>query len=530
MSRKPDPLPMELELRLAVSEKWFNRLKRLPLLVKSGAGRARTSHLKSTYFDTPDKQLAAAGMNLRIRKIGNRRLQTLKLGKGWQAGITERVEIEGWVRTDRPTLDLIHAQEIRDFLCKDGIWERLQPVFVTDFRRTSRLLDFTGRFGDATISADLDSGEIHSGNRKAAISELELELKAGSPAALYDLAHAINEQVPLRIEHRGKALRAAELLVPQPLRAVRGWKPALAQGSRVNESAVAILKACQSQIAANEFPILHSMDPEGPHQMRVAARRLRAALGMFRAFADRPLTDSVRAEAKWLARSLGEAREWDVYIADLHAPVEAALGTDIPALKDLRALAQFRQEAGYRDARAAVASPRFTAFQLELGLLIETLSHAPGKGAFDHLSRSEEFAASRLEKRYRKVRKKGRTALEGDSTARHELRLEMKKLRYAAEFFASLFDPKRAKTVSKAAARLQDLLGYTNDYAVCIKQLDALVVLENESVMPGIVKAAGTIVGWHGAEMVHANHKAEDAWNRFLDAGRFWPKPRRLSD
>ena len=86
MSSKPDLLPMELELRLAVPEKWFNRLKRLPLLVKTSAGRARTSHLKSTYFDTPDKQLAAAGMNLRIREIGNRKLQTLKVGNGWQAG------------------------------------------------------------------------------------------------------------------------------------------------------------------------------------------------------------------------------------------------------------------------------------------------------------------------------------------------------------------------------------------------------------------------------------------------------------
>ncbi|MEQ8334142.1 CHAD domain-containing protein [Nisaea sp.] len=530
MSRKPDPLPMELELRLAVSEKWVNRLKRLPLLVRSGAGRARTNRLKSTYFDTPGKQLAAAGMNLRIREIGSRRLQTLKVGNGWQAGIAERVEIEGWVSTDQPTLDLIHAPEIRAFLSKDGIWERLQPTFVTDFRRTSRLLNFTGRFGDATISVDLDSGEIRSGSRKTAISELELELKAGSPAALYDLAHAINEQIPMRVEHRGKAVRAAELQAPQTPRAVRGRKPILAQGRRINESAVTILKACQTQIAANEFPILHSMDPEGPHQMRVAVRRLRAALGMFRAFADQALTERVRVQAKWIAGSLGEAREWDVYIAELHAPVEAALGADISALKELRALAQARQEAGYRDARAAVASPRFTSFQLELGLLIETLSHAREKGAFDHLARSEEFAASKLEKRYRKVRKMGRTALEGDSTAKHELRLEMKKLRYAAEFFASLFDPRRAKAVSKAAARLQDLLGYANDYAVCIRQLDTLIAPESGLLMPDIVKAAGTIVGWHGAEMARADREIEDAWNRFLDAGRFWPKPRRLTD
>ena len=64
MSKKTEALPTESELRLALSDKWVNRLKRLPILVKSTSGRAKTTHLKSTYFDTPDKELAAAGINL----------------------------------------------------------------------------------------------------------------------------------------------------------------------------------------------------------------------------------------------------------------------------------------------------------------------------------------------------------------------------------------------------------------------------------------------------------------------------------
>ncbi|WP_339855423.1 CYTH and CHAD domain-containing protein [uncultured Nisaea sp.] len=527
MSKKTEALPTESELRLALSDKWVNRLKRLPILVKSTSGRAKTTHLKSTYFDTPDKELAAAGINLRIREIGRRKLQTLKIGSGWQAGITERIELEGWVNDNQPTLELIHAPEIRDLLIRNGLWERLQPAFVTDFRRSSRVVSYSGRFGDALISADLDIGEIRSGTRKAPICELELELKTGTPTALFELARAINDDVPVRIEYRGKAMRAGELQVPPEPKPTKGRRPALTQGSRINESAVAILKACQTQIAANEFPILESMAPEGPHQMRVAVRRLRAALGMFRAFGDMELIDRVRAEGKWLAGSLGEAREWDVYISDLHDPVESALGADIPALKDLRALAQARQEAGYRDARAAVASSRFTSFQLELGLLIESLSHGRGKTVFDHLARSEEFAATKLEKRYRKVCKMGRTALLGDTAAKHELRLEMKKMRYAAEFFASLFDPRKAKTFSKSAARLQDLLGYANDYAVCIRQLESLVVPATGADAPDLLKASGMIIGWHGAEMARADHEIDDAWNRFLDAGRFWPKKSR---
>lgn len=526
MSKSAPAIPKESELRLAVLPKWQNKLKRLPLLVRASVGRAKSTQLKSTYFDTPDRALAAAGMNLRVREIGQKRLQTLKIGSGWQAGLTERIEIEGWIRGDTPVLEIIQLPEVRAFLEKTEIWGRLQPSFVTDFKRTSREVRFDGRFGSALVSADLDLGEVRAGTKTAPISELELELKEGSSAALFELAQAIHADVPVRIEYRSKALRAEQLaaptLVPVP---VKGRKPVLAPGSRINASAVTILKACQTQIAANEGAILETMAPEGPHQMRVALRRMRAALGMFRAFGDLALTEHVRTEARWLATSLGEAREWDVYLEDLHAPVESALGSGLPALKELRGLAEARQEKGYRDARAAVASARFTALQLSIGLLIESLSHPGGKSMFDYLARSEEFAASRLEKRFRKVRKMGRSALRGPSEAIHELRLEMKKMRYAAEFFSSLFDAKKARDFGKGAARLQNLLGYANDYAVSVEQLSDLLEGRNGSKAEELSKAAGVIIGWHGAEMVQANQRIAEAWNRFLDAGRFWPKP-----
>ncbi|UUX50065.1 CHAD domain-containing protein [Nisaea acidiphila] len=524
MKSKSTAAPKESELRLAVPEKSQNRLKRLPLLVGSGVGRARSMHLRSTYYDTPDGALAAAGMNLRIRQIGQRFVQTLKIGSGWQAGVAERIEIEGWVREEHPVLDLIHHAGTREFLTRNGLWDRLETRFVTDFRRVSREVRFKGDFGEALVSADLDLGEVRSGNRSVPISELELELKEGEPAVLFELASAIHRTVPVRIEYRGKALRAEQLTSPPEPKPVRGIRPALTRGTRINEAAVSILKACQVQVAANEAAILESMDPEGPHQMRVALRRMRAALGMFRAFGEPVLTERVRAEAKWLATALGEAREWDVYIDDLHLPVERALGAEIPALKELRGLAEARQEIGYRDARAAVASARFTALQFDLGLLIESLSSGVGNRGLDHLARSEEFAASRLEKRFRKVRKMGRKAFNGPTEALHELRLEMKKMRYASEFFASLFDAKKAKVFSKAAARLQNLLGYANDYAVSAHQLAALLEANHGTQAQSLAKAAGVVIGWHGAEMVQANREIQDAWNRFLDAGRFWPK------
>jgi CHAD domain-containing protein len=46
--------------------------------------------------------------------------------------------------------------------------------------------------------------------------------------------------------------------------------------------------------------------------------------------------------------------------------------------------------------------------------------------------------------RWRKVHKKGKALAQLDATSRHKLRIQAKKLRYAAEFFASLFSTKRA--------------------------------------------------------------------------------------
>ncbi|WP_420405061.1 CHAD domain-containing protein [Nisaea sp.] len=524
MNVRTEEAPIEAELRLAVPQKWQNKLKRLPLLVDAGTGRAKSSHLKSTYFDTPDGALAAAGMTLRIREIGKRRLQTLKIGSGWQAGLTERIEVERWVRDDQPVLDHIPLPDVRDFLSKSGHWERLQPAFVTDFKRTSREVRFEGEFGNALISVDLDIGEIRSGMKSMPVSELELELKDGAAAALFELARAIQDDVPVRIEYRGKALRAEQLNAPPEPLPVKREKPALVRGSGISQSAAIILGTCLTQIAANEAAVLESTDPEGPHQMRVALRRLRAALGMFRDLGDEGLTTRVRAEAKWLAGALGDAREWDVYIDELHLPVERALGEGIPALKELRGLAELRQEIGYRDARAAVASRRFTALQLDLGLLIETVSRLQNARQ-DAREQSETFAASRLEKRFRKVRKMGRRALQGPNEALHELRLEMKKMRYAAESFSSLFPAKKAKAFAKAAARLQNLLGYANDYAVSIEQLSGLLDGSSRPETNNLARAAGVVIGWHGVEMIRANRDIEEAWARFLDAGRFWPKP-----
>src|ERR1700757_1198724 len=88
------------------------------------------------------------------------------------------------------------------------------------------------------------------------------------------------------------------------------------------------------------------------------------------------------------------------------------------------------------------------------------------------------YAADELRRRWRKVRKQGKSLVELDASKRHRLRIQTKKLRYAAEFFASLFPAKRVRKHRKrflsALERLQDGLGDLNDIAVHEKRIAAL--------------------------------------------------------
>ena len=90
------------------------------------------------------------------------------------------------------------------------------------------------------------------------------------------------------------------------------------------------MRNCLSHTVLNEAAALKGEDPEGIHQMRVALRRLRSALGLFRDLMPADQYEFLASEVKWLAGELGNARNWDVFLADLLAPVEEALERDKP--------------------------------------------------------------------------------------------------------------------------------------------------------------------------------------------------------
>ena len=135
------------------------------------------------------------------------------------------------------------------------------------------------------------------------------------------------------------------------------------------------------------------------------------------------------------------------------------------------------------------------------------------------------YAVEQLTRRWRKVRKKGKALAKLDARSRHKLRIQTKKLRYAGEFFASLFSNKRMvkrrKRFLAALERLQDGLGDLNDIAVHEKHIAAMNVHHRRS-NPSRAFAAGLLTGREDARTEAAITAANEAYVDLSKIKRFW--------
>jgi triphosphatase len=177
----PSKPPMEIELKLAVPEAAREALRQR----LSAYGTQPPVKLASVYFDTADRRLASQGAALRIRRVvdgaSTQWIQTLKTDE--QPGaLTCRGEWEAVVPGPRPRLSGLDQWPVQRLLGQAPA--RLVAVFRTQFDRTVRTVQFQG----ARIEIALDEGRISAGRRSEPICEVELELREGSPSAVFALA------------------------------------------------------------------------------------------------------------------------------------------------------------------------------------------------------------------------------------------------------------------------------------------------------------------------------------------------------
>jgi triphosphatase len=197
----------ETELKLRIAPEHLAWLREHFFWHAHSPSAPRTQQLFNQYFDTPDLALHHAAMALRLRLNGEQWLQTLKGGGAIEAGLHQRNEWE--IPVAGTALDFsAHPAADWDSLLPQAWREKLRPVFITDFMRSSFMLSFAG----AQIEVCMDEGWIHTDTRRHAICEVELELKSGTAQALFELALALLDIVPLSIEVVNKAEYGFRLL------------------------------------------------------------------------------------------------------------------------------------------------------------------------------------------------------------------------------------------------------------------------------------------------------------------------------
>lgn len=198
--------PTEIELKLALAPAQLNTL----LCHAALAETPQRQHLSNTYFDTPAGDMANARIAVRLRQVDDRVLQTVKTAGHGGGGLSTRQEWEWQVPS--PQLDQHGLAALPPFNGSLGtVISALRPALRTDFTRRSWQIDWQG----SHIELVLDEGEIVRGGAQAAICEVELELKAGEPEALWGLALTLAESVPLRPSDTSKAARGNALGVQQ---------------------------------------------------------------------------------------------------------------------------------------------------------------------------------------------------------------------------------------------------------------------------------------------------------------------------
>lgn len=485
----------EVELKFDLAAEDVAALRACPSL----AGEpARAGRVDTYYFDSKDGAVRRAGFSLRVRRAGGRHVQTVKHKPASAAGLFVRREWEREVAG--PGLD-------REALAKTPLGRLLQAAGAgplvrqirSQFRRTTWLVTHKG----SRVEVVLDEGIVAGGGAQAPLCELELELKSGKPRALFALAQEIGAAVPLRLGVLSKAERGYALADKSLSEPARAEAVALAAPLSEGDGFRAVAHACLRHYRLNEIVLLARRDADALHQARIALRRLRSALSLFRTTVRGKDYQEVRDGLSWLSGQLGDARNVDVLLAG------TGLDPDDPArgrLLKARAKAYDRVE-------AALASERARALMLRLALWIEAGAWRFRERAAHDLS---GLASQQLERQWRRVRRHGTKLGKAGAEDRHRLRLDVKKLRYAAEFLAGL-SAKKAQRARRdrfiaALKELQERLGDLND----AEAAEAMTA----KLGPGLRGSAERIR--REAEAGDAMAAAQEALERAAGAAGYW--------
>jgi triphosphatase len=503
--------PVEIELTLRVDHTAAVKLLRDPGIRSLMVGKVAQRRLFSTYFDTPDHKLRDDGIALRIRRVGRARVQTVKVSNPRISGLLTRIEDEFPVASDRPDVSVIRDHAIAKRLSRKRIAAQLAPMFSTDFVRKSVVL----RLGADEVELALDRGKIIAGDRLDSICEIEIELRSGGVASVYELGLRLAGIIDVTIEPRSKAERGYALLTNQPIEAARAEQIELEKSAPFGEAIRRIGRSCAIQIRRNLLVARLARSDEAIHQLRVGLRRARTMISIFKLLEKDTESAGFVDGLKGLMSDLAPARDWDVFRAEVVPHLSRVIG-DARAYQRFVELIDRQRAAAHERAAAAIGGSAATQTVLQFEAWIE------GGGAWSALGAeadrpAQSVACEILQSLAKKVNKLLDDIVEAEDKRIHYLRLRAKRLRYGAEFFADLFPGKGTKTYLRGLAALQDHLGAFNDGVV---GASLVAPLHADHVV--LARAIGAAAGWCGAIAQRERVDIPAALATFQEQEPFW--------
>ena len=303
-----------------------------------------------------------------------------------------------------------------------------------------------------------------------------------------------------------------------PVKPVKALPTHLAASMRPEDAFRATLLDCLAQITANTAALRNGRSVEGLHQLRVAFRRLDTALDAFGKEFGQDWLEEMRGRAKILTARLSPARDLDVFTEKLLVDAKWGVRDGLPQLKER---AESARDIAWGGVTACITSADFERFSDDVAAL------AASSLPLSRDKRMSRAAARMLDRQCNRVQKRGKQARSGREGDLHRLRIGLKKLRYACEFFAPLYSKKDVGRYLKKLRGLQNHLGDLNDVANVRSVVHGLIkekprkdAHKDDSV--ALSYAAGAMVGWYGAQVPGIGKAAMKRYRKFKQVKPFW--------
>jgi triphosphatase len=483
-----DPVEIEWQfdaLDLRPVERWLATLPTLSVETHDGGtvtALAKTPRrLADSYLDTADWRLARAGFVVRTRRRGRHDEVTLKDTRPAEGtGLRQRLEVT----------EVLPPAGVSGLGPDGPVGRRLRAIVGTHPLREvlqvrTRRRPFALRVGGvdaAEIALDDTVIVVGNGQRPMQLRRVEVEVQPDWLRALEPIVAQLRSSCGLQPAHLSK-FEAGLLALGQEIPGSPDLgSTAISEESTIGALAYAVLRRQFTVLREKEPGTRLGEDVEELHDMRVATRRLRAALALFSHVL--PVrAQTFREELGWLARVLGAVRDLDVQIEGLDAMVAdtAGLAAALPPgdhdpLGELAALLERERDEARADMLDALDSVRWDRLAKGLSAMVQqgparrsVATRVPAVVALPDLIEARHTAVAKAAKRAKKS---------GVVTDFHRLRIRGKRLRYALEFSSEVYGGRTGRFVRQLTA-LQDELGRMQDAEVAFLRLAELATGED---------------------------------------------------